>query len=67
MANVLRQNLEGLQSFIAGQGALKSLTFKKVTDAGNDEFDVDFEKGALRVSVGLNEAGKVAAMYLTPR
>jgi CubicO group peptidase (beta-lactamase class C family) len=67
MANVLRQNLAGLQPFIAGQGALKSLTFKKVTDAGNDEFDVDFEKGAMRVSVGLNEAGKVAAMYLTPR
>jgi CubicO group peptidase (beta-lactamase class C family) len=67
MANVLRQNLEGLQSFIAGQGALKALTFKKVTDAGNDEFDIDFEKGAMRISVGMNEAGKVAAMYLTPR
>lgn len=67
MANVLRQNLEGLQSFVTAQGALKTLTFRKVTEEGNDEYDVDCEKGALRVTVGLNETGKVAAMYLTPR
>ena len=67
MAQFTRQSLAGLQSFVASQGELKTLTFRKVTDEGADEFDVDFEKAAFRVIIALDEQGKVAGMNFFPR
>jgi len=66
MAELTRQNLPGLQPFIANLGGLKGLTFKKVSDNGSDEYDADFEKGALRITLGLDEDGKVAAAFFAP-
>jgi hypothetical protein len=67
MADLARQNLPGLQPFIASLGALKALTFRKVTDAGGDEYDADFDKGALRITLGLDEEGKIEGAFFTPR
>ena len=61
-----RQNLPGLQLYFAGLGVLKSLTFK-VSDAGVDEFDADFEQGALHLTLGLDEDGKIAGASFAPR
>ncbi|HEU4591033.1 MAG TPA: hypothetical protein VFS13_09005, partial [Steroidobacteraceae bacterium] len=67
MAQFTRQSLPGLQQFVGSQGALKTLTFRKVTDQGADEYDAEFEKASFRVIVGLDEQGKVAGMNFFPR
>jgi CubicO group peptidase (beta-lactamase class C family) len=67
MVDLTRQNLPGLQQFIANLGALEALAFRKVTDKGADEYDADFEKGALRITLGLDEEGKIAGAFFTPR
>jgi CubicO group peptidase (beta-lactamase class C family) len=67
MADITRQNLSGLQPFIANLGALKVLTFRKVSENGGDEYDADFENGALRITLALDEEGKIAGAFFTPR
>jgi CubicO group peptidase (beta-lactamase class C family) len=67
MAELTRQNLPGLESFIASLGGLKGLTFRKVTETGGDEYDADFESGALRITLALDEAGKIAEAFFIPR
>jgi CubicO group peptidase (beta-lactamase class C family) len=67
MAELTRQSLSGLQPFIANLGGLKGLTFRKVADNGGDEYDADFEQGALRITLGLDEQGKIAAAFFAPR
>jgi CubicO group peptidase (beta-lactamase class C family) len=67
MADVTRQNLTGLQQFVGNLGPLKVLAFRKVAENGGDEYDADFEKGALRITVGLDEEGKIAAAFFNPR
>ncbi len=66
-AELTRQNLTRLQPFIADLGALKSLTFKSVGDNGADEYDADFEKGALRIYMTLDEQGLIAGVNFVPR
>jgi hypothetical protein len=67
MAEFTRQNLPGIQASIANLGALKGLTFRKVSDNGTDEYDADFEKGALRITLGLDWEGKIAGAFFAPR
>ncbi len=66
-AELTRQNLTRLQPFIADLGALKSLTFKSVGDNGADEYDADFEKGALRIYMTLDEQGLIAGVNFIAR
>jgi CubicO group peptidase (beta-lactamase class C family) len=66
-AELTRQNLTGLQPIIANLGALKNLTFKRVGDNGADEFDADFEKGALRIYMSLDAQGRIAGVNFVPR
>jgi CubicO group peptidase (beta-lactamase class C family) len=67
LADLTRQNLSGFQSFIGNLGVLKTLTFRKVGDDGGDEYDADFEKGGLRITLGLDEAGRIAQAYFVRR
>jgi hypothetical protein len=55
------------QPIIANLGALKNLTFKSVGDNGADEYDADFEKGALRIYMSLDEQGRIAGVNFVPR
>jgi CubicO group peptidase (beta-lactamase class C family) len=66
-AELTRQNLTRMQPIIANLGALKNLTFKSVGDNGADEYDADFEKGALRIYMGLDEQGRIAGVNFVPR
>ena len=66
-AELTRQNLTRLQPIIADLGALKDLTFKSVGDNGADEYEADFEKGALRIYMGLDEQGRIAGVNFVPR
>jgi CubicO group peptidase (beta-lactamase class C family) len=63
LADLTRENLSGFQSFIGNLGALKNLTFRKVAENGGDEYDADFEKGALRITMGLDESGRIAQVF----
>ncbi len=67
LADLARENLSGFQSFIGNLGALKNLTFRKVAENGDDEYVADFEKGALRITMGLDESGRIAQVYFVPR
>jgi hypothetical protein len=66
-AELTRQNLTRLQPIVADLGALKNLTFKSVGDNGADEYDADFEKGALRIYMSLDEQGRIAGVNFVPR
>lgn len=66
-AELTRQNLTRLQPIIANLGPLKSLTFKSVGNNGADEYDADFEKGALRIYMGLDEQGRIVGVNFVPR
>jgi hypothetical protein len=67
MADHVRQNLAGIQSFVASFGEMKALTFRKVSDDGGDEFDGDFEKGTMLITVQLDEEGRIADLNFIPR
>jgi hypothetical protein len=66
-ADVTRQQLPGLQRWLSDLGALKSLTFVRVQPEGADEFDADFEKGALRIDLGLNDDGQIEGVGVRPK
>lgn len=54
LANVTRQQLTQLQAMMTDFGAIKAVTFKDVTPAGLDVYEVAFEKGSaeFRIVVG---------------
>jgi hypothetical protein len=66
-AELTRQQLTGLQQFVAGLGALKALTFHLVSPEGGDQYDADFEKGAIRIDVRLGDDGIIEGAGLLPR
>jgi len=66
-AESMRQDLTGLQSFLANLGALKALRFYQVAAEGGDQYDADFEKGAVRVSVRLGDDGRIEGAGFMPR
>ena len=67
MADLTRQQLSNLQPFVASLGSMKALRFKKVNEGGGDEFEADFEKGALNVMMSLDEDGRIAGAWFGPR
>ena len=66
-ANVTREQLPGLQKWLSDLGALKSLTFVRVQPQGGDDFDAEFENGALRIGLGVNDDGRIEGAGLSPK
>jgi CubicO group peptidase (beta-lactamase class C family) len=66
-ADFTRQQLPDLQRFLGNLGALKSLTFHRVAPEGDDQYDLDFEKGALRIGVLLSDDGRIDGAQFMPR
>ncbi|MEJ0085310.1 MAG: serine hydrolase [Pseudomonadota bacterium] len=66
-ADFVRQQLPNLQQLMGNLGALKSLTFNRVAVEGDDQFDADFERGAIRIGVLLGEDGLINGVQFQPR
>jgi CubicO group peptidase (beta-lactamase class C family) len=66
LADNTRQQLIGLTRWLEYLGAMKSLTFQGVDEAGTDEFRAEFEKGTLKVFIRLGENGRIEAVNLAP-
>jgi CubicO group peptidase (beta-lactamase class C family) len=66
-ANVIRRQQAGLQQQFSGLGPLKALEFRRVTENAADEFDADFEHGALKIWLLLDEAGRIEGAWMEPR
>jgi CubicO group peptidase (beta-lactamase class C family) len=67
LADLTRQQIKGVQGFIAGMGELKALGFLRVAENGADEYDADFANGGLRIQMGLDETGRAEIINLRPR
>lgn len=65
-ASVTRQQLPQLKTNIAALGAVESVTFKGVEQAGADIYDVKFEHGSMEWGIMLDPDGKVAGVRLRP-
>jgi len=65
-ADVTRRQLPQLQKQVAPLGAIQSVTFKSVGPAGQDIYDVKFEKGALECRIWLAPDGKVDGANFRP-
>jgi CubicO group peptidase (beta-lactamase class C family) len=65
-AALTRQRLPQLKSLLAGFGALKSVTFKGVGQAGADIYEVAFEKAKMEFRIVLGADGKIAGISLRP-
>lgn len=66
-ADFVRQQLPGLQQLMGNLGVLKSLTFNRVAPEGDDQFDADFERGAIRIGVLLGDDGRINGVQFLPR
>lgn len=66
MAQVTRRYLPNLRKMLRRLGPLKAMTFRRVTPAGDDLYDLGFSKGALRMVIGLSPSGKVADAGIIP-
>jgi CubicO group peptidase (beta-lactamase class C family) len=67
LAELTRQQLNGLKDIFTNLGELETLTFKRVTESGADEYLAEFAKGKLRFDIGLNAEGIVDMAYFEPR
>jgi hypothetical protein len=67
LAELTRQQLRGISEIFTNLGELNTLTFKRVTESGADEYLAEFAKGKLRFDIGLNEEGIVDKAYFEPR
>jgi hypothetical protein len=66
-ADQTRQQLAGLQKFVANFGTLRNLQFHAVTPEGSDQFDADFEKGGMRVDLRMSDDGLIEDVGFMPR
>ena len=66
LADATRQQLTGIQSMIAGMGALQSVVFKGVGPGGADIYQVNFEKASIDYRVWLGADGKVESANMRP-
>ena len=67
LADLTRDQLKGLSDWFTGLGTLKTLTFQRVTESGADEYLVEFEKGKLRIDMGVDADGVMHNVHLEPR
>ena len=66
-ANLTRQQLPQIQSIMQQLGALQTLTFKGVGQAGLDMYEGKFENGAVEFRILLETDGKIAAVGFQPQ
>ena len=66
LADLTRQQLTGLQGFIGSFGPLEKLTFKRVGPEGGDIYDAKFEKKLLRISLRLDDQGRIDLVDFLP-
>lgn len=66
LASLARQQAPAIQADIAKLGALQSLAFKGVSQAGLDVYDAHFEGGELEWGFALAPDGRLNALYLRP-
>jgi hypothetical protein len=67
LAELTRQQQNGLTGWMRGLGALKSLTFQRVADSGADEYLSEFANGSLRVDMGLDDEDRIDKVNFQPR
>lgn len=67
MVQATHQYLPELRRMLLALGALSTTTFKGVSPAGDDVYEVRYAKGALRVVIGLSPSGKLADAGITPQ
>jgi hypothetical protein len=61
LAQVARENFEGLRDIATKFGALQSLTFKRVAPTGMDFYEAKFATGAREFGVLLQADGRIFA------
>jgi len=66
LAQVTRQQLDGLKGLLAQLGGIKSIKFQSVDPGGADVFVMTFEKGALEWRIMLGEGGRIDSLGLRP-
>ena len=62
LADVTRQQPQGLKATMAQLGALQSVTFKGVGPGGRDIYEVKFENGSVECRIGMTPDGKIDGM-----
>jgi hypothetical protein len=65
-AEVNREQLPMLQSSLQRLGAVESMTFKSVGAAGQDVYDVKFERGSREFRILLESDGRIHAAEFSP-
>lgn len=66
LAEITRSQLTGLQAGLSQLGAVQSVTFKSVGPAGDDIYDVRFERGAHEFRILLDVDGKIHSAQFSP-
>jgi hypothetical protein len=66
VAEITKAQIGQLQQMVGGYGALKSVAFKGGDAGGHDFYEVAFDKGALRFTIGLNGEGKLSTIFFRP-
>jgi CubicO group peptidase (beta-lactamase class C family) len=62
-----REQLTWLQPWIAGMGALQSLSFNAVEAQGEDVWDATFERDRIRVQIHIGDDGRLIGVTFPPR
>jgi hypothetical protein len=62
LAEMLRQDLGGLQDDLEPLGAFKSMVFKGVSQGGSDIYHVKFENGAMEFRLGMASDGTIVLL-----
>jgi hypothetical protein len=65
-AAVTRQQLTQLQTMVAANGAIQSVTFKGVGPGGADIYEVKFEHASWECRISLDSDAKVAGLNFRP-
>jgi hypothetical protein len=65
-AETIRNELPKLQQAFNRLGALESVSFKSVGPAGDDTFEVTFERGVRESRIQLLPDGRIYAIEITP-
>lgn len=65
-ADTIRNELPGLKEALNRLGALESVSFKSVGPAGDDTFEVRFERGVREFQILLLPDGRIHAIEGTP-
>jgi len=66
LAELMRSNSDRLASGISSLGALKNLTFQRVSPNGADTYLAQFDNGALQILIVMDSKGIISGLLLQP-